>query len=111
MNVLNKIYDIKLFSIYQFFLTIVIFFTDNVCLILNLLHGIVHYCESYSVSAFTKKTLEYMNEYLDLVRFDDGYESYQPIFLLREDLSDAKKEDVSLLIVKIILFVIIFSLH
>ena len=36
-----------------------------------------------------------MNEYLSLVRIGDGFECYSTIFLLREDLSDAKKEDVS----------------
>ena len=36
-----------------------------------------------------------MNEYLSLVRIDEGFESYSTIFVLREALSDAKKEDVS----------------
>lgn len=40
-------------------------------------------------------TFDLINDYLDTIHFGADYDTYQPAFLLREDLFVAKKHDVS----------------
>ena len=89
---------------------LIFFFTDIVQLIINLLFGIVKYCESKSVIAFTKLTFHYINDYLDHIDLSRNYESYQHVLYLREDISGVRKSQVSCDFVSYIRFYDYFKL-